>query len=98
VRGGLDGCAAVGDEDALRDEDAVGDEDAVEDEDAGKWEPRAAAITAMTTSRPATRIRRIWIRRAVGRAGWLWVTPPVKAAWCCRHVWGFRYAGDMHQP
>src|SRR5260370_12612432 len=24
------------------------------------------------------------------------VMPPVNAAWCCQHVCGFRYAGDMH--
>jgi hypothetical protein len=47
------------------------DRDAVEGEDASNWEPRAAAIAAMTTSRPATRILRIRIRRIVGRAGWL---------------------------
>src|SRR4029453_2588855 len=23
--------------------------------------------------------------------------PPVKAAWCCQHVSGFRYAGDMRR-
>src|SRR5262245_58496794 len=23
--------------------------------------------------------------------------PPVKAAWCCEHVSGFRYAGDMRR-
>jgi hypothetical protein len=42
---------------------------AVEDEDAGNWSPRAAAIAAMTTSRPAARILRIRIR-VVLRAGW----------------------------
>ncbi|HEX2461177.1 MAG TPA: hypothetical protein VHJ58_13615 [Vicinamibacterales bacterium] len=42
-------------------------EDAVEDEDASKWEPRAAAIAAMTTSGPAARILRIRIRRGVAR-------------------------------
>src|SRR6266516_5601242 len=41
---------------------------AVEDEDASNWEPRAAAIAAMTTSRPATRILGIRIRRVVVRA------------------------------
>jgi hypothetical protein len=49
---------------------AVEDEDAVEGEDAGNWSPRAAAIAAMTTSRTATRIRRIRIRRVAVRAGW----------------------------
>jgi hypothetical protein len=39
----------------------------VGDEDAGNWWPRAAAIAAMTTSRPATRI--LGIRRVVVRAG-----------------------------
>jgi hypothetical protein len=70
---------------------------AVEDEDASSREPRAAAIAAKTTSRPATRILRIRIRRVVVRAGSLWVMPPVKAAWCCQHVCGFRYADDMRQ-
>jgi hypothetical protein len=40
---------------------------AVEDEDASNWLPRAAAIAAMTTSRPAARI--MGIRRVVVRAG-----------------------------
>jgi hypothetical protein len=48
---------------------AVEDDDAVEGEDAGNWWPRAAAIATITTSRPATRIRRIRIRRVVVRAG-----------------------------
>ena len=43
-------------------------EDAAEDEDASNWEPRTAAITATTTSRPAARIRRVRIRRGVARA------------------------------
>ena len=46
----------------------MGDE-AVEDEDASDWSPRAAAIAAMTTSRPATPILRIRLRRVVVRAG-----------------------------
>jgi hypothetical protein len=50
---------------------AVEGEDAVEDEDAGNWSPRAAVIAAMTTSRTATRIQRIRIRRVVVRAGCL---------------------------
>jgi len=48
---------------------AVEDDDAVEDEDASTWWPRAAAIAAMTTSRPATRSQRIRIRPVVVRAG-----------------------------
>ena len=44
---------------------AAEDEDAVEDEDAGNWSPRTAAIAATTTSRPATRILRIRVRRVV---------------------------------
>jgi hypothetical protein len=40
----------------------------VEDDDAGSREPRATAIATMTTRSPATRFRRIRIRR-VGRAG-----------------------------
>jgi hypothetical protein len=68
---------------------------ALDEDDAGNWWPRTAAIAAMTTSRPAARILRIRIRRVVVRAGSLYVMPPVKAAWCCQHVSGFRYAGDM---
>jgi hypothetical protein len=68
---------------------------AVRDENAGNWETRAAAIAAMTTSRPATRILRI--RLVVVRAGSLRVTPPFEGAWCCQHVCGFRYADDMRQ-
>jgi hypothetical protein len=44
---------------------------AVEDEDASNWEPRSAAIATMTTSRPATTILRIRIRRLAVRAGFL---------------------------
>jgi hypothetical protein len=47
----------------------MGDE-AVEDEEASNWRPRVAAIAAMTT-RPATRIQRIRIRRVVGARAWL---------------------------
>src|SRR5918912_3690578 len=47
----------------------------------------------MTTSRQATGI--LGIRRVVVRAGSLQVMPPVKQAWCCQHVCGFRYADDM---
>jgi hypothetical protein len=68
-----------------------------EDEDASNWEPRAAAIAAMTTSAPAARILRIRIRRVVGRAGRLRVTRPFKAAWCCQHVCDFRYAADTRR-
>jgi hypothetical protein len=32
---------------------------------------------------------------AAVRAGGLEVTPPFKAAWCCRHVCVFRYTDDM---
>jgi hypothetical protein len=52
---------------------------AVEDEDVSNGWPKAAAIPAMATSRPATRI----------------LTPRFKAAWRCQDVRGFRYAGDM---
>ena len=81
------------------DDVAVEDEDTMEDavEDAGNWWPRAAAIAAMTASRPAARILRIRIRRGVGRARLLEVTPPVNAARRCRHVCGFRYADDMRR-
>ena len=52
---------AVDDEDTVEDEDTM--EDGVEDEDTSNWWPRAAAMVAMTTSRPAARILRIRIRR-----------------------------------
>jgi hypothetical protein len=76
------------------DESREGDA-AVEDEDASNWEPRAAAIAAKTTSRPAARILRI--RRVDVRAGLLWGTLPFKAARRCQHVCGFRYADDMRR-
>ena len=60
------GDAAVDDEDAVEDEDTM--EDGVEDEDTSSWWPKAAAIAAMTSSRPAARILRIRIRRVVVRA------------------------------
>ena len=56
----------VDDGDAVEDEERT--EDAVEDEDASNWLPRAPAIAAMTTRRPAARILRIRIRRGVVRA------------------------------
>jgi two-component system response regulator VanR len=49
----------------------------------------------MATSRPATRI--LGIRRVVVRVGSLYVMPPFKAAGCCQHVSGFRYADDMRR-
>src|SRR5690349_24008193 len=52
------------------------------------------ATAAMARSSPVTRIQRTRIRRVVGRAGWRWGMPPFKAAPCCQHVCGFRYAGD----
>ncbi len=70
---------------------------AVEDEDGSNCWPRATAIAAMTTSRPAARSLRIRIRRVVRRAGRREATPAFKAAWCCRPVWGFRYADDTRQ-
>ena len=66
----------------------------VEDEDASNWWPRDAAPAVMATSRPATRI--LGIRRVV-RIGSLQVMPPFKAAGCCQHVLGFRYADDMRR-
>jgi hypothetical protein len=63
----------VEDEDTVDDENAVEEaedttEAAVEDEDTSNSWPRAAAIAAMTSSRPAARILRIRIRRGVARA------------------------------
>ena len=48
---------------------------------------------AMTTARP-TRTS-LGVPRASARAGAVWFMPSVKAAWCCQHVCGFRYADDM---
>jgi hypothetical protein len=50
-------------------EDAVEGKDAVDGKDTRDWEPRAAAIATMTTSRPATRVLRMRIRRGAVRAG-----------------------------
>jgi hypothetical protein len=75
--------------------------DAVEGEDSSNWYPRAAEIVATATSTPAARILRARILRA--RIRWdvvrarVPVTPPVKEAWCCQHVCGFRYADDMRR-
>jgi hypothetical protein len=44
------------------------DEDAVEGEDASNWWPRAAAIVPRTTSRTATLILRVRVRRGAVRA------------------------------
>jgi hypothetical protein len=82
---------------AVEDEEAVDNEDAVDDEDASNSYTNAGAIAATTTSRPAARILRMRIRQGVARARVLQVMPPVKAAWCCQHVSGFRYAGDMRR-
>nr|CEL12971.1 hypothetical protein [Kibdelosporangium sp. MJ126-NF4]CTQ98656.1 hypothetical protein [Kibdelosporangium sp. MJ126-NF4] len=35
------------------------------------------------------------VGRAAVRVGSLSAMPTVKAAWCCQHVCGFRYADDM---
>src|SRR5215211_7680000 len=51
----------------------------------------------MTTNRPATRALRVRIPRVVVRAGAVYDTPPSNGAWCCQHVWGFRYADDMRR-
>ena len=69
----------------------------VEGDDAGDWWPSAAAIAATTTSRTATRGPANPGPAGRRRAGALEVTPPVKAAACCRRVCGFRYAGDMRR-
>jgi hypothetical protein len=75
---------------------AVEDEDSFEDEDARHSRLRAV-IAAIATNTPPARILRIRIRWVVARAGLLRVTPPLKAARCCQHVCGFRYADDMRQ-
>jgi hypothetical protein len=53
---------------ALEDDDGDEDEDAGKGEDPSHWWPRAAAIAPRTTSRTATRILRIRIRRGAVRA------------------------------
>src|ERR671925_612921 len=50
---------------------------------------------ALTTTRAARMVDRV--RRAAVRAGLLEDMPPVKAARCCQHVCGFRYADDMRR-
>src|SRR5215210_603988 len=72
-------------------------EGTVKDDDTSALEPRAAAIATMATTTPAAVHLRIRIRQVVARAGLLRVTPPLKAARCCRHVCDFRYAGDMRR-
>src|SRR5829696_7447278 len=72
-------------------------EGTVKDGGTSDLEPRAAAIAAMARSTPTARRLRIPPRRVVARAGLLWVTPPLKAAWCCRHVCDSRYADDMRR-
>jgi two-component system, OmpR family, response regulator VanR len=52
----------------------------------------SAALTTARAARMADRVR----RAAVG-AGLLSVMPPVKAARCCQHVCGFRYADDRRR-
>src|SRR5215469_12288254 len=50
-------------------------------------------IAAVTTTRPTamgTRVLRVVVRADAAR-----VMLPVKAAWCCQHVCGFRYADNM---
>jgi len=67
------------------------DDAPAEDEDASWW-PRATPIAVTPTSsaaRRSFRIRRVGVRAYVRSA-----TPPAWMAWCCRHVSGFRYAGD----
>jgi hypothetical protein len=54
---------------AAEGEDAVEGKDAVDGKDTRDWEPRAAAIATMTTSRPATRVLRMRSRRGAVRAG-----------------------------
>src|SRR5437868_2150563 len=58
-----------------------------------RW-PKATVITAMTTTKPTRRSRRIqWV--VVGADDGVRVMPPVKAVWRCQRVSGFRYADDM---
>jgi hypothetical protein len=54
---------------AAEGDDAVEGKDAVDGKDTGDWEPRAAATARMTTSRPATQVLRMRIRRGAVRAG-----------------------------
>jgi hypothetical protein len=84
-------------EDCLDGEDGLDAEDALEGEGASDVKPIAAEIATMATSTPPLRRVRIRIRRVGSCAGSLEVMPPVKAAWCCQRVCGFRYAGDMRR-
>ena len=52
-------------------------------------------IQAVTTTR--TTAVGLRVRRVLVRAGAICLMPPVKAAWCCQHVCGFRYADDMRR-
>src|SRR3954447_15880521 len=70
-------------------------EGTVEDDDTSDLEPRAATIATTARSTPAARRLRIRVPRVVARAGVRRVTPPLKAARCCRRVCDFRYADDM---
>src|SRR5947209_13896255 len=53
--------------------------------------PEQAASATATTAAAASQADN---ERSL-RADSLEVMPPVKTAWCCPRVWGFRYAGDM---
>jgi two-component system response regulator VanR len=66
-----------------------------EDETANDWYPRTPISAALATTRAARMVDRV--RRAAVRAGLLSDMPPVKAARCCQHVCGFRYADDMRR-
>src|SRR5258706_11138716 len=52
-------------------------------------------IAAVTTTRPTAMGLRVL--RVVVRADAVRVMLPVKAAWCCQHVCGFRDADDMRR-
>src|SRR5215472_10740 len=58
----------------------------------GGWQA-GVAVTAAAAARPAARGPRVL--RAAARADRVQVMRPVKAARCCQHAGGFRYAGDM---
>ena len=64
------------------------------DDAAGRW-TKIPMIAAVTTNRPtAVGLVVLWV---IVLADAVRLMLPVKAAWCCRHVCGFRYADDMHR-
>ena len=70
---------------------------AVEDEDAEQLGAEGSGDRRDDDQQAGDTDARIRIRRVVVRARLLEDMPPVKAARCCQHVCGFRYADDMRR-